>query len=196
MKLLPPPGPERKRLIYLLGALVVAAVAYWGLGLGTPTSPAPTTAGGPRASNPLGGSPPPTQGSAPTQPPAATTAAPRQPEPLKLAQIEEVPDEPAAGRNLFRFGVPPPPRVEAPPPPPLPPPMPTGPPPIPLRLTGLMADPYGKTRAYLKDPTGAVFEAVEGQVVDGRYRLLKVGTSSVVLSYLDGTGQRTVTLGG
>ena len=74
--------------------------------------------------------------------------------------------------------------------------MPTGPPPIPLKLTGLMADPYGKARAYLKDPSGAVFEAVEGQVVDGRYRLLKIGTSSVVLSYLDGTGQRTVTLGG
>jgi hypothetical protein len=125
------------------------------------------------------------------------------PQPLKLATMEQVPDEPTAGRNLFRFGVkppPPPPPYVAPPPPP--PPAPPGPPPIPpipLKLTLIVPDPYapGRNRAYLSDAKGGpVFEAFEGQVVDGRYKLLKVGTSSVVMSYLDGSGQRTITLGG
>jgi hypothetical protein len=49
----------------------------------------------------------------------------------------------------------------------------------------------------LRDPTSsALFQAVEGDVVDGRYRVVRVGAQSVVLSYLDGSGTRTVILGG
>ena len=122
--------------------------------------------------------------------------------PLKLAEMEQVPDEPQVGRNPFRFGVkpppPPPPYVPPPQSPPGPPPPPPGPPPIPLKLTMIFADPYvpGRSRVYLVDKSGTVFEAVEGQIVDGRYKLVKVGTASVVMSYLDGTGQRTINLGG
>jgi hypothetical protein len=86
-----------------------------------------------------------------------------------------------------------------PPPPPPPPPVPQGPPPIPLKLTSIIPDPYvpGRSRAYLTDPkSGVVFEAVEGNIVDGRYKLIKVGQTSVVMSYLDGSGQRTINLGG
>jgi hypothetical protein len=51
--------------------------------------------------------------------------------------------------------------------------------------------------AILKDPgSGAVFQALEGQIVDGRYRVVRIGQESVVLCYVDGTGQRTIPIGG
>lgn len=197
MKLLPAAAYERGRLLLLLGALAIAAIVYWQWP-GDAVLVVPTATGPPPASNPAGGQTGPAAGLRPGSRASVATGGSQTPEPLRLAQIEEIPDEPEAGRNLFRFGVrpapPPPPRVTLPPP--LPPPMPTGPPAVPLKLTGLMADPYGRARAYLKDASGAVFEAIEGQIVDGRYRLLKIGTLSVVVSYLDGTGQRTIILGG
>lgn len=55
----------------------------------------------------------------------------------------------------------------------------------------------GRTMVMLKDPeTGASFQAFEGDIVDGRYRIVKVGLQSVVVSYVDGTGSRTIGLGG
>jgi hypothetical protein len=55
----------------------------------------------------------------------------------------------------------------------------------------------GKTLATLKDPvSGAVFQAFEGDVIDGRYRIVKVGLQSVIVSYVDGSGSRTIALGG
>ena len=48
----------------------------------------------------------------------------------------------------------------------------------------------------LKDPdSGAVFQALEGQIVDGRYRVVKIGLTSVIVSYIDGSGQRTLSTG-
>jgi hypothetical protein len=48
----------------------------------------------------------------------------------------------------------------------------------------------------LKDLTsGALLTGVEGDVLDGRFRVVKVGVQSVVLSYVDGTGTRTIPLG-
>jgi hypothetical protein len=75
--------------------------------------------------------------------------------------------------------------------------LPQGPPPISLRLAGLMVGPgTNRTMATLKDPaSGALFHAFEGDIVDGRYRLVKVGTQSVVVSYVDGSGIRTLGLG-
>jgi hypothetical protein len=126
------------------------------------------------------------------------------PEALKLDQIEnKVPEEPEAERNLFRFGQPPPP----PPPPPVKyvapaPPVDPGPPPpppippIPLKYTMYLKGTDGQNRAFLVDRSGAVFEAVEGQVVDGKYKLYRVTPTSVEMSYLDGTGRRTIPLSG
>lgn len=199
MNLLPPPGPARRRLILMIGALVIIAAAYykWGRGpeLVIPTSTGP-------AATPVRVPAPPRAGSGVNR----QAIAPRgdvMPQALKLAEMEQVPEEPRSGRNLFRFGVkpppPPPPYVAPPAAPPPPPPAPVGPPPIPLKLTLIIPDPYspGRNRAYLVDPkSSTVFEAVEGAIVDGRYKLLKVGQSSVVMSYLDGSGQRTITLGG
>ena len=126
------------------------------------------------------------------------------PEALKLAQFDEkVPAEPEAGRNLFRFGVPPPP----PPPPPVkyvppqPPPDPGPPqpppiPPVPLKYTVFMRDLDGRHRAFLVDPSGTVFQAVDGDVVDGKYKVHKVSPKSVEVSWVNGTGRRKIVLSG
>jgi hypothetical protein len=164
-----------------LGVLVIglAAVVWYQFG---PTAPAAP------ASNP--------------QVPAAAPVTPvKLPAPVKLAELDFLPEPAEVGRNPFGFGArpAPPAPVAAPMAPALPatPPVPQGPPPIVLRLTALIVIPgSGRTMITLKDPgTGALFQAFEGDVVDGRYRVVKVGNQSVVLSYVDGSGARTVTLG-
>jgi hypothetical protein len=198
MKLLPDPGPQRRRLFLMIGALVVTYVVLSKFAGGEPL-PIPQTTG------PAATSKPAVRASGPnTRANAQKKAEATKPVALKLKQFEEVPAEPEAGRNLFRFGVPPPPpQPKYTPPPTPPPPVYTPPPPppippIPLTLTQVIPDPVvaGRLRAYLADKkSGVVFEAMQGQVVDGQYKLLAVGPTSVVMSYLDGTGQRTLTVG-
>jgi hypothetical protein len=126
------------------------------------------------------------------------------PEPVALETLEEVAELGSAGRNPFAFGVrpaPPPARIATPPPVALPPPVPPAPawpPPIALRLVGVTtATPSGRTMVTLKDAQGTgVYQAFEGDVVEGRYRVVKIGRESVVVSYVDGSGARTLPLGG
>jgi hypothetical protein len=124
---------------------------------------------------------------------------------LKLAALEPVEDKPAMSRNPFRFGEPPPPppppprpQVIAPPPQPVtppPPPPPVGPPPIPLKFIGVMQLPNGQKRAALTDGR-ATLSGGEGDVIDGRYRIVKIGIESIVMEYLDGKGRQTIPLRG
>lgn len=124
---------------------------------------------------------------------------------LKFAELEAVNDKPSAGRNPFRFGVPPPPptppRPPAPPPQPVtpsPPPVPMGPPAPPaiaLKFVGVVQLPSGKRLASLSDGKGVLMGA-EGDVIDGRYRIVKIGVESIVMEYLDGRGRQTIPLRG
>ena len=113
----------------------------------------------------------------------------------------------APDRNPFRFerraSAAPPPRpqparrpvpIEAAPTGPLPPPPP---PPIPLRYIGYLqpSDASGRV-AVLSDTRGNVFNGKEGDVIEGRYRLLRVGDNSADLIYLDGRGRQTIRLSG
>jgi hypothetical protein len=193
--LLPPPGPQRTRLVALALLGVVAVFFVWRAwgGSSTPTAGAP-----PVASNPQGAP----QARAGTQGKPAAGGA--MPVPVNLDKLEPVPDEPGVGRNLFRFGVPPAP----PPPPPTaavvqppivqgPPPPPPYPPPIELQLKGITKQaPDTPSVAWLKDPKAPadsrMLSGSEGQIVDGKYKLLKVGTESVIVSYVDGSGQKTI----
>ena len=186
MKLLPPPGPERRSQLTRLGVMVVILVGlgFYQFGFSSgPAAPAtlPVNVAAPGAVAP-------------------TTL----PTPIGLEKLETVAEDAAAGRNPFGYGqkpLPPaPPPVQAPPPPPPPPPAPPPAPQapdIPLKLIGLnnlrVGDPAVAT---LKDTqTNTVYLAVEGQIIDGRYKLAKVGQTSVIVSYLDGSGQKMLPLG-
>jgi len=73
---------------------------------------------------------------------------------------------------------------------------PSGPPPpprIPLKYIGDMSDPKhsGKRIAILSDARGTYYGR-EGDVVEGRYRILKIGVESIELAYLDGRGRQTI----
>lgn len=84
--------------------------------------------------------------------------------------------------------------VEVTPTGPLPPPPP---PPIPLRFIGFLQPKDGPGRvAVLSDGRGNVFDGREGDVIEGRYRLLRVGIDSADLIYLDGRGRQTIRLSG
>lgn len=128
------------------------------------------------------------------------------PSALKFAELELVSDKPSAGRNPFRFGVPPPPPAppRPPAPPPAPPPqpqlpqgpvLPPPPPQITLKFVGVLRLPNGRTLASLSDGKGLMAGA-EGDVIDGRFRIVKIGVESIVMEYLDGRGRQTIPLRG
>jgi hypothetical protein len=191
MNILPPPGPERRRQLVALGlvSVLLVSVFWWQR---QPSPPAAVLAG---TSKP--------------QPPAAARPAPTEsatlPAPLQWAALEQQPASSAVARNPFAFGVrpaPPPPPVSLPPPvaslPAARAPESVGPPAIRLVFTGVVVLPQtGRTMVTLRDPsTGTSFRAFEGDVLDGRYRVMKVSPQAVTVAYVDGTGQRTISLGG
>ena len=111
----------------------------------------------------------------------------------------------APDRNPFRFGqrdLEPetPPDVPAPPPQAVVPPAPAGPPPpppIPLKFIGVLEAPTRiGTVAILSDSRGNVFYGKEGDIIEGRYRVLKIGTESAEVAYVDGRGRQTIRLSG
>jgi hypothetical protein len=109
-------------------------------------------------------------------------------------------------RNLFVFKpkpLPPPP----PPPPrvavaaPVAPAMPAGPPPPPpitLKFIGIVEVPGRSQKiAVLSEGRGTdPIYGKEGDIIDGRYRLVRIGAESVEIMYLDGRGRQTIRLSG
>jgi hypothetical protein len=111
------------------------------------------------------------------------------------------PDPGTIERNPFRFRPPPAPPPPKPQPvapvpvgPPLPPPPPPIPP-IPLKFMGTVERGPLKLAA-LTDCKGFTFAGREGEPIDGRYRLVRIGQESVVMEYLNGTGRTTIRKGG
>lgn len=176
--------PERRRLVLLLaflGLLIVVAVyVYW-------PRTTPSTAGRSAVT-----------ARARTNGPSAVTA----PDVQLQALDEERPrpvDSPQ--RDLFRF---------KPKPAPAPPPIrqspaptagaaPSGPPalaPIPMRFIGLVEAPqHAKKIAILSDGRGT-YRGQEGDIIEGRYRILRIGVESIDMVYLDGRGRQTIRLSG
>jgi len=165
---------ERPRKELLLGAVVVvlAVLAYrlWP----SSTSAAPTPAPGARArvTAPARATTPPGPGSA---------AAPN----VHLDALEAERTKPiAAERNLFRFK----PKPLPPPPPPLPP--------IGFRFIGVVEAEKAPKIAILSDKDHNVFHGREGDIIEGRYRILRIGAESIEMAYLDGRGRQTIRLTG
>jgi hypothetical protein len=59
---------------------------------------------------------------------------------------------------------------------------------------GIVEGSFGKV-AVLSD-CKAVVKGAEGEIVDGRYRVLKIGVQSITMEHLDGRGQQVIPLNG
>lgn len=183
--------PSDRRTVWALVALaVVVAIGAWtwfGPGASSPTAPATAT--------PRQGA---AGGAAPLPKPEAMT--------VKLAALEGERAEPTdARRNPFQFGAraeeAATPTVEAqpeafgapatPPPPSGPPP----PPPIALKFIGTVEKADGVKLAVLTDGRAPLY-GEEGDIIDGRYRILSIGTESIDIAYADGRGRQTIRLSG
>ena len=187
---------ERRRLI-VLGALVVVLVAVvakvWTDRTSAPAAPASKRPVATTASS---------SGRAPK-----SAAAPAPPNVHLDALNGERPKPESGERDLFRF------KPKAPPPAPAAPPSrpvqpatpvvpaapagPAPPPPITLKFIGLVEAPeHGQKIAILSDGRNAPFYGKEGAIIEGRYRILKIGVESVELAYVDGRGRQTIRLTG
>jgi hypothetical protein len=124
---------------------------------------------------------------------------------VRLEALEHERIKPTAGeRNLFRFraaSTEAPVRAPGPATLPTPPPLPAGPPPPPalapitLKFIGVVeATEKSQTYAVLRDDRG-VYHGREGDIIEGRYRILRIGAESVDLAYVDGRGRQTIRLG-
>ena len=182
---------ERRRWLIGGGVVAVLAMAVWlQLSAGT-SSPTPT-----------GAAARPPRAAAPSRK-QAVKAEPMSP--VKLEALNLNRDEPTENqRNPFRFK----PKVAAPArpetgmkpvaPAPVGPVTPAGPPPlptIPLKFIGLVTKPDGMKIAVLTD-SKVTLHGREGDIIDGRYRIVKIGVESVELTYADGRGRQTIRLTG
>lgn len=185
--------PESRRQSLLAAVVIVLALVLY---LAWPFTPAPAApSAGPVASTPAaGGRTSPGNGRG--------SGAPEAPD-VRLSQLSvERPKPGGADRNLFRF------KTKARQLPPAPtsgprggavvtPVTPTGPPPITLRFIGIVERREKAERiAVLRDTVGHVFYGGEGEVVEGRYRIVRIGAESIELAYLDGQGRQTIRLTG
>ena len=66
-----------------------------------------------------------------------------------------------------------------------------------LRFIGLVDAPsQGGRVAILSDGRGNVFYGKEGDIIEGRYRLLRVGPDAADIAFTDGRGRQTIRLSG
>lgn len=172
------------------GAIAVLVLAMWSLWPSTPAPSASAPVPAPRA----------TQQS--SRAGAATVA------PVKLEALAAERQPPSdTTRNPFRYqpkAAPPPPKPVAVAPPangsaepakPMPPPGPPTPPPIPLKFIGILERANGVKWAVLSDGK-VTMHGRDGDIIDGRYRIVKIGTESIELTYVDGRGRQVVRLTG
>ena len=176
---------RRRELTLAAAAILLLAIAAWSLQRGTPegaNAPAATSANNPqvRSKNPItevdlkaleAERPEPKEGTRNPFRFRPKPAPPQQPAAV-IRQQQEAAAAAKAAETLV--GPPPPPR-------------------IPLKYIGDMTDPKnpGKRIAILSDSRGAYYGR-EGEVIEGRYRIMRIGVESIELAYLDGRGRQTI----
>jgi hypothetical protein len=188
---------ERRRQLLLAAlAVVLASIVYYAW---PGTSPPSAPSSNQRAAGTSGA----------VRDRTARGAAPQQTTEVHLEALEaERPKPGPTERNLFRFREKPPPQtpgagrgtpapdvpiITVPAGPPQPPPLP----PINLKFLGLFGQAPGKPKiAIFSDGSGTPQFAKEGDVVLGRYRVLKIGEESVEVAYSDGRGRQTIRMTG
>jgi hypothetical protein len=187
-----PAGRPRPWLVIALGVTLAVYAATWFAQPGKSAAPAPAPSK-PRVAATTG-----RQAVVPGAVPDVNLGALKQPRP----------DAVGGRRNPFRFYVPPPPPPpeEKPIPRPLPvapgpvtPPEPVGPappPPIPLKFIGVIEGVPGVGKVAAFSDCRSTMRGGEGDIIDGRYRLVRIGIESVVMEYVDGRGRTTIRMGG
>jgi hypothetical protein len=190
-------GRPRPWLLILLGLVVVAFVATQMFSGGTAPEAVPTAA----------------QARPGQRAPAGTGPIDPKELDVKIEALKKpAQDQAAVERNPFRFQPkappPAPPPATAPPPsafqgPPQPPPPPPGPPPIgeTIKFIGIVETGKARIGAFSyfdKDSRTckATFPGKEGEVLEGRYRIVRIGVESATLEYVNGTGRATIPLNG
>lgn len=183
-------GVRRRQVLMGAAAVVVLGLAAWTLW--------PTSAAAPRmpaAQRPVRGGK------------AAAGAETGPVAPVRLGALAAEREEPGgAQRNPFRF------QPKAPPPPPPRPPAPVvteaprpvvsapaGPPPLPpinLKLIGVLERANGVKWAVLSDGKSAPMYGKDGDIIDGKFLIVKIGTESVEMTYTDGRGRQVIRLTG
>jgi hypothetical protein len=76
------------------------------------------------------------------------------------------------------------------------PPPPPPPPPITLKFIGLLTAEKGVGRVAVLSDGKYVFYGREGDVIEGRYRVVKIGEESIQMEHVDGRGRQTIRLSG
>jgi hypothetical protein len=191
---------ERSRQLVLIVLVAILGVVLYRLWPGTSATPA-------AASNQNRGAAaaPTARASGPAATGATAPSGITAPDVHLEALNNERPKPGEADRNLFRF------KPKAPPPPPPAPPRPAepvalvnpapqGPPPLPpitLKFIGIIESPTTSRKiAVLSDGRNPPFQGEEGAIIEGRYRILKIGVESVEIAYADGRGRQTIRLTG
>jgi hypothetical protein len=183
--------PKRRRELLLLALVVLLGAGAYVAVEGWPFSAAGTSSDQSLTSNRQG----PQGRTARNEQTAGAAEAPD----VHLEALEaERPKPESAGRDVFRFNSRPAPRpvapqssrpVEVAPKPTGPPP----PPPITLKFIGIIdAGQSKKVVAVLSDGRGTPVYGSEGETVLGQFRILRIGTESIEMSYLDGRGRQTI----
>jgi hypothetical protein len=187
MKLLPPPGPQRTRQLVMLAVVLPLTVYFLWRAFGSedPAAPPPPPAVQTQPGVTLPGNQPRDPRGAATKPTATNGSL--LPEPVKLASLAGVPESSEAGRNPFAYG-----QRPAPPPPPPPPP-----PPLPWSYLGATQTADGKLIGSFKEKaSGTVIGRLEGQTLDGQFKVQKLIEKSAVITWMDGSNPRTIFAGG
>jgi hypothetical protein len=183
---------DRRQLVLALAAVIVLGLAAWTL---WPASAPPTPQTQAQARNRTGRASP----AASEQGPVGA---------VKLEALTTSRNGPGdAQRNPFRFR----PKFVAPPPPlpgpsaidtqPRPvitgPPPPPPPQPIPLKFVGVLERANGVKWAVLTDGKSPTpLYGRDGDIIDGRYLIVKIGTESIEMTHTNGQGRQVIRLTG
>jgi hypothetical protein len=184
---------SRRQLVLLAALAVVVVVALtWGFGGGDDQTSPPVDRA--RAAAPASGR-------------RAAAGTPSVVAPLALDALRATPPDPiASGRNPFRFQQRSAPSEDGPDggrplrggtePVAQAPPAPSGPPPIPLRFIGIVDEITRHLKLAVLSDGRNVFYGREGDIIEGRYRIVRIGLESIEMAHVDGRGQQTIRLSG
>ena len=65
-----------------------------------------------------------------------------------------------------------------------------------LKFIGLVDAPGQTARIAVLSDGRNVFHGREGDIIDGRYRIVRIGAESIEMTYVDGQGRQVIRLSG